>query len=88
MKSIIKKLLIVSMILASMLVSCNRASNSQNSGNKKVIGVSLPNITNPYYVTMKRSFEEYGSSNNFEIRVLIADNDDAKQLAHCQSFVL
>ena len=87
MKSIIKKSLIFSMILALLLVSCNRASNSKNSGDKKVIGVSLPNITNPYYVTMKRSFEEYGSSNNFEIRVLIADNDDAKQLAHCQSFI-
>lgn len=53
----------------------------------KVLGVALPNLTNPYYVAMKKSFEENGKAQGFDVKVLIADNDDAKQLAQIQSFV-
>lgn len=53
----------------------------------KTIGVALPNLTNPYYVTMKKSFEENGKKLGFNIKVLIADNDAAKQLSQVQSFV-
>lgn len=73
-------------LIGVMLVSCNRGGGADASA-KKVVGISLPNITNPYYVTMKKTFEEYGASNGFTIRVLIADNDDAKQLSHVQSFI-
>lgn len=65
------------------LAACNRQAGAP----KKVLGVSLPNITNPYYVAMKKSFEDYGSTNGFEVKVLIADNDDVKQLSQVQSFV-
>lgn len=51
----------------------------------RVLGVSLPNLTNPYYVAMKKSFEEQGAAQGFEVRVLIADNDDAKQLSQVQT---
>lgn len=54
---------------------------------KPVLGVALPNLTNPYYVTMKKSFEENGAKEGFEVRVLIADNDDLKQLSQVQSFI-
>ncbi|MDR1873846.1 MAG: substrate-binding domain-containing protein [Synergistaceae bacterium] len=54
---------------------------------KPILGVSLPNLTNPYYVTMRKSFLENGEKNGFEVRVLIADNDDLKQLSQVQSFV-
>ncbi len=54
---------------------------------KKVLGVALPNLTNPYYVAMKKSFEENGAAQGFEVRVLIADNDDAKQLSQVQTMV-
>ncbi|HEV7317470.1 MAG TPA: substrate-binding domain-containing protein [Ensifer sp.] len=53
----------------------------------KVLGVALPNLTNPYYVAMKKSFEENGAAQGFEVRVLIADNDDAKQLSQVQTLV-
>jgi ribose transport system substrate-binding protein len=53
----------------------------------KTIGVALPNLTNPYYVAMKRSFEENGKKNGFNVKVLIADNDAAKQLSQVQSFI-
>ena len=52
-----------------------------------VLGVALPNLTNPYYVAMKKSFEQHGVEQGFEVRVLIADNDDAKQLSQVQSFI-
>jgi ribose transport system substrate-binding protein len=54
---------------------------------KPLLGVSLPNLTNPYYVTMRQSFIDNGEKNGFEVRVLIADNDDLKQLSQIQSFV-
>lgn len=50
-----------------------------------VLGVSLPNLTNPYYVAMKKGFEQNGAAQGYEVRVLIADNDDAKQLSQIQT---
>jgi ribose transport system substrate-binding protein len=52
-----------------------------------VLGVALPNLTNPYYVAMKKSFETNGAAHGFTVKVLIADNDDAKQLSQVQSFI-
>lgn len=83
-----KKFLIATMVLLMTaclaFTGCNR---TKTDSGKKVIGVSLPNITNPYYVTMKKSFEDQGAANGFEVKVLIADNDDAKQLSQVQSFI-
>ena len=53
---------------------------------KKTLGVALPNLTNPYYVAMKKSFEINGKKNGFTVQVLIADNDAAKQLSQIQTF--
>ncbi len=53
----------------------------------QTLGVSLPNLTNPYYVAMKKSFEETGKEQGFTVRVLIANNDDARQLSQVQSFI-
>ncbi len=57
------------------------------SADDKVLGVALPNLTNPYYVAMKKSFEENGKAQGFTVRVMIADNDDAKQLSQIQTLV-
>ncbi|MEZ5721848.1 MAG: substrate-binding domain-containing protein [Paracoccaceae bacterium] len=51
-----------------------------------VLGVALPNLTNP----LRRDEEELRGQRRrtgFEVRVLIADNDDAEQLAQVQTFV-
>jgi len=66
---------------ASVLVMANMAHA------ETVLGVALPNLTNPYYVAMKKSFEENGAAQGFTVKVLIADNDDAKQLSQVQTFV-
>lgn len=54
---------------------------------KQTIGVALPNLTNPYYVAMRKSFEASAAAQGFAVKVLIADNDAAKQLSQIQSFV-
>ncbi|MCM5557356.1 substrate-binding domain-containing protein [Pleomorphomonas sp. JP5] len=59
---------------------------SAHAADKPVLGVALPNLTNPYYVAMKKSFEQNGADQGFEVRVLIADNDEAKQLSQVQTF--
>lgn len=62
-------------------------ASAADAQEQKVLGVALPNLTNPYYVAMKRSFEENGAAQGFEVRVLIADNDDAKQLSQVQTLI-
>lgn len=54
---------------------------------KPYIAVALPNLTNPYYIAMKRGFEEAGAANGFDVEVQIADNDDAVQLAQAQAMI-
>ncbi|MCZ3378153.1 substrate-binding domain-containing protein [Rhizobium sp. AG207R] len=62
-------------------------ASTAHAADKKVLGVALPNLTNPYYVAMKKSFEQNAAAQGFDIRVLIADNDDAKQLSQVQSLI-
>ena len=82
MKTIHKSIVVAGMgVVILALAACTQARGS------KVLGVALPNLTNPYYVAMKKSFETNGAAQGFTVKVLIADNDDAKQLSQVQSFV-
>lgn len=76
-------------MLAAVLTGCNREEATETAGGSqaKTLGVTLPNLTNPYYVAMKKSFEENGKAQGFNVKVSIADNDDAKQLSQVQSFI-
>jgi ribose transport system substrate-binding protein len=81
---------VVACVLASVLVAfvfVVLPTPALGADKKPILGVALPNLTNPYYVTMRKSFLENGEKNGFEVRVLIADNDDLKQLSQVQSFV-
>lgn len=51
------------------------------------MAVALPNLTNPYYVAMKRGFEEAGAEAGFDVEVQIANDDDAAQLAQVQAML-
>lgn len=51
------------------------------SADNPFIAVALPNLTNPYYVYMKKGFEDAGKEAGFSVKVQVADNDDAAQLA-------
>lgn len=52
-----------------------------------VLGVSLPDTTNPYYVAMQKGFLEEGKANGFDVKMAIADDDDATQLTQIESFI-
>ena len=54
---------------------------------KPYIAVALPNLTNPYYIAMKRGFEEAGAEKGFTVEVQIADDNDATQLAQAQAML-
>lgn len=51
------------------------------------LAVALPNLTNPYYVAMKKGFEEEGEKQGFKVEVQIANDDDAQQLSQVQSML-
>ena len=74
-------------ILVAISASLLMTIGVSQAKDKQTIGVALPNLTNPYYVAMKKSFEKNGAAQGFEVRVLIADNDDAKQLSQIQSLI-
>lgn len=52
-----------------------------------VLGVSLPNTVNPYYVAMQDSFESSGQEAGFEVEVAIANDSDSNQLSQVQAFI-
>lgn len=51
------------------------------------LAVALPNLTNPYYVAMRKGFQDAGKAQGFKVEVQIADDDDATQLAQAQSML-
>ena len=57
------------------------------SAKNPVIGVSLPNTTNPYYIAMQQSFQQNGQADGFSIKVAIADDSDSNQLSQVQAFI-
>ncbi|GGM14870.1 D-ribose ABC transporter substrate-binding protein [Nakamurella endophytica] len=52
-----------------------------------MLGVALPNTVNPYYVAMRKSFEDNGASSGFDVKVAIANDSDSNQLSQVQSFI-
>jgi ribose transport system substrate-binding protein len=56
-------------------------------GDKPLIGVALPNTTNPYYVAMRQGFIDGAKELGFEVNVQIANDDNEAQLGQVQGFV-
>ena len=54
---------------------------------KPLIGVALPNISNPYYIAMRQSFLDHGKEAGFNMEVSIADNSDSRQLSQVDAFI-
>ncbi len=71
---------------ASGAAGSNMIPTSCKSG-KPILGVSLPNTVNPYYIAMRDSFEKNGSTAGFDVKVAIAADNDSTQLSQVQSFV-
>ena len=56
-------------------------------GDKPLIGVALPNTTNPYYVAMRQGFIDGAKELGFEVNVQIANDDNEAQLGQVQGFI-
>jgi ribose transport system substrate-binding protein len=54
---------------------------------KPLIGVALPNTTNPYYVAMRQGFIDGAKELGFEVNVQIANDDNEAQLGQVQGFI-
>ena len=52
-----------------------------------LIGVALPNTTNPYYVAMRQGFIDGAKELGFQVNVQIANDDNEAQLAQVQGFI-
>ena len=52
-----------------------------------VIGVALPNTTNPYYVAMRQGFIDGAKELGFKVNIQIANDDNEAQLAQVQGFI-
>jgi ribose transport system substrate-binding protein len=52
-----------------------------------LIGVALPNTTNPYYVAMRKGFIDGAKELGFRVNILIANDDNETQLAQVQGFI-
>jgi ribose transport system substrate-binding protein len=52
-----------------------------------LVGVALPNTSNPYYIAMRQSFIDHGKAAGFKIEVSIADNSDSRQLSQIDAFI-
>ncbi|MBW4025206.1 MAG: sugar ABC transporter substrate-binding protein [Proteobacteria bacterium] len=73
------------------------AARAQTSGAKlmpesckqanPLIGVALPNTSNPYYIAMRQSFLDHGKTAGFKMAVAIADNSDSHQLSQIDAFI-
>jgi ribose transport system substrate-binding protein len=60
---------------------------SSCSQSKPVLGVSLPNTVNPYYVSMRQSFLDNGAKAGFDVKIAIANDSDSTQLSQINSFI-
>jgi len=54
---------------------------------KPVIGVSLPDTSNPYYVYMRQGFLQVGAKYGFDVKMAIANDDDSNQLYQIDAFI-
>jgi ribose transport system substrate-binding protein len=52
-----------------------------------LIGVALPNTTNPYYVAMRQGFIDGAKELGFRVNIQIANDDNETQLAQVQGFI-
>jgi ribose transport system substrate-binding protein len=54
---------------------------------KPTIGVALPNTVNPYYISMRASFEKHGADLGYKVNVAIANDSDSNQLSQVEAFI-
>ncbi len=92
-----KKVLAFLVTMVFLIVGCSgsgskdQAPASTNTGGntakKKVVGVSLPEQDNPFYVAVKNWLEKEAQAQGLELRITNANRDSAKQLSDIEDFI-
>ncbi|MEH7119950.1 ABC transporter substrate-binding protein [Neobacillus vireti] len=78
------------------LGACSNNESTSNSGKpddksknekKLKIGLTVPNLSNPFFVAMSKGAKEVASKYNAEVMTVSADQDLAKQTAQIEDFI-
>ena len=75
--------------LASVLIAADnpRLMPKPCQSGTPLIGVALPNTTNPYYVAMRQGFIDGAKELGFQVNIQIANDDNEAQLSQVQGFI-
>ncbi|MGF7031029.1 ribose transport system substrate-binding protein [Paenibacillus mucilaginosus] len=86
--------MILSLLMFIILSACSTGANTQNTSAgssdaaKKVrIGLTVPTLSNPFFVAMSKGAQEAASKFNAEVITVSADQDLAKQTAQIEDFI-
>ncbi|AEI40566.1 ABC transporter substrate-binding protein [Paenibacillus mucilaginosus] len=86
--------MILSLLMFIILSACATGANTQNTSAgssdaaKKVrIGLTVPTLSNPFFVAMSKGAQEAASKFNAEVITVSADQDLAKQTAQIEDFI-
>lgn len=80
-------LAVMLLLLVPLAAACGGGSSGSGAAGDKVVGVSLPEQDNPFYVAIKNWLEQEAKAQGLTLRIAIANRDSAKQLADIEDFV-
>src|ERR1700719_2763819 len=78
---------IVPVVSALMAADSPRVMPKSRQSGTPLIGVALPNTTNPYYVAMRQGFIDGAKELGFQVNIQIANDDNEAQLRQVQGFI-
>ncbi|WP_144552885.1 ABC transporter substrate-binding protein [Bacillus sp. X1(2014)] len=64
-----------------------KTDDKSNNEKKLKIGLTVPNLSNPFFVAMSKGAKEVASKYNAEVTTVSADQDLAKQTAQIEDFI-
>ncbi|MBM7655748.1 ABC transporter substrate-binding protein [Neobacillus cucumis] len=65
----------------------SKTDNKSNTEKKLKIGLTVPNLSNPYFVAMSKGAKEVASKYNADVTTVSADQDLAKQTSQIEDFI-
>jgi len=65
----------------------SKTDDKSNTEKKLKIGLTVPNLSNPFFVAMSKGAKEVASKYNAEVTTVSADQDLAKQTAQIEDFI-
>ena len=88
--------IVILILTLCLLGACNNNESASNTGKtddksntekKLKIGLTVPNLSNPFFVAMSKGAKEVASKYNAEVTTVSADQDLAKQTAQIEDFI-